>query len=55
LAHLDISGHVPGGGFSFSGIAHGKDDLSTHAGELAGRHRAEAAVGAGDYDGASGE
>ena len=54
-AHLDVSGHVPGGGFALSGVAYGQDDLSTDAGQLAGRHRAEAAVGAGDDDGASGE
>ncbi len=54
-AHLDVSGHVPGGGFALSGVAYGQDDLSTDAGQLAGRHRAEAAVGAGHDDGTSGE
>ena len=53
--HLDVSGHVPGGGFALPGVAHGEDDLGTDAGQLASRHRAEAAVGAGDDNGASGE
>ena len=55
LAHLDVAGHLPGGGFALAGVAHGQDDLGADAGQLAGRHRAQSAVGAGDDDGASGE
>ena len=55
LTHLDVAGHLPLGGLAFVRVADGHDDLGAVAGQLAGRHRAEPAVGAGDDDGAPGE
>ena len=55
LAHLDVAGHARGGGVALRGVAHGEDHLGADAGQLAGGDLAEAAVGAGDDDGAPGE
>jgi hypothetical protein len=54
-AHLDLAGHLPGGGLTFLGVADRQDDVAANPGQFAGRHRAQATVRAGDDHGASGE
>ena len=55
LADLDVAGHGGGGFVALGGVAHGQDRLGPDTGELACGDQSQAAVGAGDDHGASGE